>query len=124
MTSVIPPDKCYKTLCRHRAADKPLTEPLSMRLTPSEHQAITHVLRSIDPQGQVLLFGSRADDLRKGGDIDLLWRTSRTIDQKTQLRTQWQLEVSCDTKVDLLVQAPNDPDCEIFQIARQTGVVL
>jgi predicted nucleotidyltransferase len=95
-----------------------------MRLTPTEHQAITRVLRSIDPQGQVLLFGSRADDLRKGGDIDLLWRTSRPIDQKTQLRTQWQLEVSCDTKVDLLVQAPNDLDCEIFQIARQTGVML
>jgi predicted nucleotidyltransferase len=95
-----------------------------MRLTPLEHQAINRILRAIDPQGQVLLFGSRADDLRKGGDIDLLWRPSRPIDLKTQLQTQWQLEVSCDTKVDLLVQSPNDPDREIFQIARQTGVAL
>lgn len=95
-----------------------------MRLSPYEHQTITNILRSVDPQGEVLLFGSRADDQRKGGDIDLLWRTSRHIELKTQLKTQWQLEVSCDTHVDLLVQSPGEPDCEIFQIARQTGVLL
>lgn len=95
-----------------------------MRLTSSEHHAITSILRSVDPQGEVLLFGSRANDQRKGGDIDLLWRTSRPIDLKTQLSTQWQLEVSCDTHVDLLVQVPGGPEREIFQIARQTGVPL
>lgn len=95
-----------------------------MRLSPAEHHAITSILRSVDPQGQVLLFGSRADDRRKGGDIDLLWCTSRQIDLRTQLSTQWQLEVSCDTHVDLLVQGPGEPDREIFQIARRTGVPL
>lgn len=95
-----------------------------MRLTPSEHQTITGILRSVDPQGEVLLFGSRANDQRKGGDIDLLWCTSRPIDLKTQLSTQWRLEVSCDTHVDLLVQTPGEPEREIFQIARQTGVPL
>ena len=95
-----------------------------MRLTPIEHQTITQILRTVDPQGEVLLFGSRADDDRKGGDIDLLWKTSRAIDLKTQLQTQWRLEVSCDTRVDLLVQSPEAPDQEIFQIARQTGCLL
>lgn len=95
-----------------------------MRLTPTEHQAINHILRSVDPQAEVLLFGSRADDSRKGGDIDLLWSTSRPIDLKTQLQTQWRLQVSCDTHVDLLVRSPDEPDREIFQIARQTGVPL
>ena len=95
-----------------------------MRLTTTEHQTITSILRSVDPQGEVLLFGSRADDQRKGGDIDLFWRTSRPIDLKTQLSTQWRLQVSCDTHVDLLVQTPGEPEREIFQIARQTGVLL
>lgn len=95
-----------------------------MRLNSTEHQAITQILRSVDPQAEVLLFGSRADDSRKGGDIDLLWCTSRPIDLKTQLQTQWRLEVSCDTRVDLLVRSPDEPDREIFQIARQTGVRL
>ena len=95
-----------------------------MRITASERQVITSILRSVDQQGEVILFGSRADDLRKGGDIDLLWRTSRPIDLKTQLSTQWKLEVSCDTRVDLLIQAPGEPDREIFEIARLTGVPL
>ena len=95
-----------------------------MRLTPTEHQNITSILRSVDPQGEVMLFGSRADDRRKGGDIDLFWRTSRPIDLKTQLSTQWRLELSCDAHVDLLVQTPGEPEREIFQIARQTGVLL
>ncbi len=95
-----------------------------MRLTTAEHHAITSILRSVDPQSQVLLFGSRANDQRKGGDIDLLWCTSRPIDLKIQLSTQWRLEVSCDTHVDLLVQSPDEPEREIFQIARQTGLTL
>jgi uncharacterized protein len=42
-----------------------------MRLTPSQQQAITSILRSVDPLAEVLLFGSRADDQRKGGDLDI-----------------------------------------------------
>jgi predicted nucleotidyltransferase len=95
-----------------------------MRLSPAEHQTITHILRSVDPQGEVVLFGSRVDDQLKGGDIDLLWRTSRPIDLKTQLATQWRLQVSCDTRVDLLVQTPGEPDHAIVQIARETGISL
>jgi len=95
-----------------------------MRLTPAEHQTITSVLGTLDPQGEVLLFGSRVDDSRKGGDIDLLWCTSQPIDLKTQLQALWQLEVACDTHVDLLVKAPHDPEQAIHQIAQQTGVRL
>lgn len=95
-----------------------------MRLTATEQLTIKRILRSVDPQGEVLLFGSRADDLRRGGDIDLLWCTSRKVDLRTQLRTQWQLESACDTHVDLLVCAPGEPEQPIHQIARQTGVML
>jgi predicted nucleotidyltransferase len=42
-----------------------------MRLTPCQQLAISSILRSVDPQAEVLLFGSRADDLRKGGDLDI-----------------------------------------------------
>jgi hypothetical protein len=42
-----------------------------MRLTPSQQQAITSILRSVDPQAEVLLFGSKADDQRKGRDLDI-----------------------------------------------------
>lgn len=95
-----------------------------MRLTPSEHTTITSILRSVDPQGDVLLFGSRVDDRRKGGDIDLLWFTSRPLDLRTQLSAQWQLEVACDTHVDLLVKSPDEPEQPIHRIALERGVRL
>ena len=43
-----------------------------MRLTDQEQQAITQVISQYDPTARVLLFGSRTDPAKKGGDIDLL----------------------------------------------------
>jgi predicted nucleotidyltransferase len=43
-----------------------------MRLHDGERQAIVQAARAADPEAVVYLFGSRADDKAKGGDIDLL----------------------------------------------------
>lgn len=44
-----------------------------MRLSPAERQAVEAACREAFPPGtRVLLFGSRLDDARRGGDIDLL----------------------------------------------------
>ena len=47
-----------------------------MRLTPIEHEAIKRAAQSSFEPGVVLrLFGSRVDDAKRGGDIDLLVET-------------------------------------------------
>ena len=47
-----------------------------MRLSPHQRQVLTQTARDcFDPAVQVRQFGSRADDARKGGDIDLLIET-------------------------------------------------
>jgi hypothetical protein len=47
-----------------------------MRLTPLEHEAIKRAAQSSFEPGVVLrLFGSRVDDAKRGGDIDLLVET-------------------------------------------------
>ena len=50
-----------------------------MRLKKDIAAFIKSELKKIDPHSQVYLFGSRADDNTKGGDIDILWLTDKKI---------------------------------------------
>jgi predicted nucleotidyltransferase len=43
-----------------------------MRLTECEASAIRESVHLFDPDAEIYLFGSRADDMKKGGDIDLI----------------------------------------------------
>ena len=45
-----------------------------MRLTSKQHKAIKKYFIEIFKEGEIYLFGSRVDDNRKGGDIDLYLR--------------------------------------------------
>lgn len=85
-----------------------------MRLSTTEIHAVRSILGALDPAGQIYLYGSRANDARRGGDIDL----------KTQLSTQYRLELACDTHVDLLVKNPGQAVQPIHQIAIEQGVLL
>jgi predicted nucleotidyltransferase len=90
-----------------------------MRLNPNELSAIRTTLGAVDSLGNVYLFGSRADDNRRGGDIDLFLDATRAIDLKTALTLQYRLTAACDTKVDLLVKTPGQADMPIHEIARR-----
>ncbi len=94
-----------------------------MRLRPFELASIRANLGALDPDGSIYLFGSRADDARRGGDIDVFLEATRAIDLKSALTTEYRLTCECDTKVDLLIKTPQDPDKPIYQIARQ-GIKL
>lgn len=90
-----------------------------MRLNPAELTAIRMNVRSIDPEGKLYLYGSRADDARRGGDIDLFLEAARVIDLKAALTLQYRLSSACDTKVDLLIKTPDQAEQPIYQIARK-----
>ena len=94
-----------------------------MRLSPNELDAVRRTLYGVDPHGRVWLFGSRADDSRRGGDIDLYLEASLPIDLKTALRLEYQLTSLCDAKVDLLIRRAGEAEQPIHVIARQ-GVPL
>lgn len=95
-----------------------------MRLNSTERKALKDILGALDPAGRVYLYGSRVDDSRRGGDIDVYLEASRPIDLKTRLLTQYRLQQACDTRVDLLVKNPLQPDRAIYQIASEQGVLL
>jgi predicted nucleotidyltransferase len=102
-----------------------------MRLKPAEQQAIR---RGVDelfgPGATVRLFGSRADDRQRGGDIDLYVETRLPVDDRERrrfrllARLQQQLG---EQKIDLVLANPDDPletDRPIVRAARHRGVLL
>lgn len=95
-----------------------------MRLNATELNAVQTILGELDPDGRIYLYGSRALDTRRGGDIDIYLQASRPIDLKTRLRTQYRLQQACDTKVDLLVKNPAQLTQPIHQIAIEQGVLI
>jgi predicted nucleotidyltransferase len=95
-----------------------------MRLNAKEQSAIKGVLSKFDPEGKVYLFGSRTDDEKRGGDIDLLFETQRPITLKEELRARYQLELACDGRVDLIIKLKDAPPDPIHLIAISYGVVL
>jgi len=46
-----------------------------MRLSTSQHQAIKKYFIEVFKEGQIYLFGSRTDEHKRGGDIDLYIQT-------------------------------------------------
>ena len=97
-----------------------------MRLTESEIIIIRDAARRLFGSNiKIFLFGSRVDDSRKGGDIDLYIETEKDslLQDKISFLSQLKWDLG-DQKIDVLVNAPNIEDRKIFHIARQTGVEL
>ncbi len=101
-----------------------------MRLTSRQVEAIrSGVQRCFGEDAEVWLFGSRLDDSRRGGDIDLYVETSLTTPEETgtaQRRFLAGLYMALgEQKIDVVVkrrsgQAP----LPIHEIARGEGVRL
>ena len=104
-----------------------------MRLTERERDVIrTAVTNHFGKDAQVWLFGSRVDDTRRGGDIDLLVETTLSgedaLRAKIDTITDIQLAIG-DQKIDLVVDGPRGqsvPDGQplIITNARREGVPL
>ena len=99
-----------------------------MRLTPDQAPAIRERIRGcMGAQARIWLFGSRVDDKRRGGDVDLYVEPETAPDLVTSLRCKSALadalDLNVDLNVDLLVQQPGR-DLPIYRIATQSGVSL
>ena len=99
-----------------------------MRLTHDQIQAIKQTAHALlGEDSRVILFGSRADDTKKGGDIDLLFETDHAVSNRAA--TIGALYVSLirklgDRKIDILLKDAATPAAPVLAIARQTGIQL
>ena len=101
-----------------------------MRLSDREREILRQAAKTcFEPDVVIRLFGSRLDDSRRGGDIDLLLET-RITDTKSIARAHLRFlsEVNSflgEQKIDVLIDYPGRRQRPpIFQIAREQGVVL
>ena len=93
-----------------------------MRLSPEEQEAIRAVVAEVDGQAEVYLFGSRAREDQRGGDIDLLIM-SRQIGSEDRRRLKLKLmDRLGERKIDLLIA--KDTRQPLVRIARAEGVKL
>lgn len=78
-----------------------------MRLTEDEINNIKNSILSLDTNADVYLFGSRIDDSKRGGDIDLL--ITSTLLNKQDLRVIRRQFFACfgEQKMDLVLDTGN-----------------
>lgn len=96
-----------------------------MRLSDSDIITIKNTISSLVSNPKIILFGSRANDSKKGGDIDLLIESADEIDLKTQIKILAKLELAgIERKVDLLIGTTQTKMQDIYIAAKEKGVAL
>ena len=102
----------------------------NMRLSDFERATLKQTTQAcFGDDAVVWLFGSRADDDTRGGDIDLLVQTHLTApEQLVQARTQFLAMVHMllgEQKIDVLIDFPSRQSrAPIYALAYASGVLL
>lgn len=99
-----------------------------MRLTQPQRDAIRQTAaEAFGSAACVWLFGSRVDDTKRGGDIDLLIRPDPSALDRLlmrKIRFLGKLErILGERKIDVIIEGPADAR-PIVRIAHETGVRL
>lgn len=98
-----------------------------MRLTPDEIAAIKQTAAEVfGPAAEVRLFGSRVDDTRRGGDIDLYLEVEpgqATFENECAFTHRLEDRIG-DQKIDVVLHERGRPLRPIADIAVHTGVRL
>lgn len=93
-----------------------------MRLSDPERKTIVSAVRRYDAQAQVFLFGSRVDDSKKGGDIDLMVRSTSIGPAERRRIRRTICDAIGEQKIDILVVA--DLASPMARVAQNTGILL
>jgi len=95
-----------------------------MRITEHQKNVIIDAVKNADPNAKVWLFGSRVDDSKKGGDIDIAVFSeiiNKNVMQEIQIR-----RFICDRigeqKIDIITT--NSGKEAIFRLAVEEGIQL
>ncbi|MBA3596111.1 MAG: nucleotidyltransferase domain-containing protein [Methylibium sp.] len=95
-----------------------------MRLNPQQTRLVRDCVRHhLGPKTRVWLFGSRVDESKRGGDVDLYVEPQQPVELLSELKCRVALKDGLDLNVDLVVGSAGTPS-PIASIAKRTGVPL
>ncbi len=97
-----------------------------MRISKEDITKIKQVASEIyGDNAEIWLFGSRIDDNKKGGDIDLFIETLHQASFDDKIKFLVKIErLGIERKIDLVVKSANAKHKTIFDSAKQTGIKL
>ncbi|MBF9018902.1 MULTISPECIES: nucleotidyltransferase domain-containing protein [unclassified Oceanispirochaeta] len=96
-----------------------------MRVEEEQLTIIERTLKLRISDAVVYLFGSRADDSKRGGDIDLFLITRQRVPLKEKIQILAQLETEgIQRKVDLIIKNPEHPQEKLYKEVLQKGIRL
>ncbi|MBT8420813.1 MAG: nucleotidyltransferase domain-containing protein [Gammaproteobacteria bacterium] len=99
-----------------------------MRLTERQKKTIHDAaLQTFGPEAVVRLFGSRLDDHKKGGDIDLLVESPGLVENAGLIAARMSAKIQMqlgERKIDILYTWPGCPQSPVHRSALREGVVL
>lgn len=98
-----------------------------MRLLESELESIKQAFYNTFQNGKIYLFGSRVDDEKKGGDIDLYidLNSCMSVKEKMQRKSEFRLalnELIGEQKIDIIIS--KDKKRGIEQEILKTSILL
>jgi hypothetical protein len=114
----------------HKKSFFTFTKTRKMRLSESQIKTIKQVAREVwGDKVKVYLFGSRTDDLKKGGDIDLFIQPEKEFSpksimlQKAEFLSKIEILLGAQ-KIDVLIRTPFNNQLPIVKTAQIKGIVL
>lgn len=101
-----------------------------MRLSTKQTDAIKKaVIESLGEGAEVYLFGSRTDDARRGGDIDLLVAPPRDLDRDKRFDARLKILAAFhrrlgERKIDLIFRQPDQAASAFQRFVRDQAIRL
>jgi predicted nucleotidyltransferase len=93
-----------------------------MRISDAEKDVLVNSIRQVDRDARIWLFGSRADDSKKGGDIDIAVLSPNIHLSERMIIRRSIVDHIGEQKIDMIVSA--DGDEPFFRMAVETGIQL
>ena len=96
-----------------------------MRVDVKDVDIIKNTLISRISDAKIFLFGSRVDDAKRGGDIDIFVKTLKNVSFKEELLLLTQLQRNgISRKIDLIIDSPQKKKQVFFDSIKDKAILL